>query len=158
VTSAPVVGEGHASRTHQARRASVAPGGATSPPRWRASQAWTVTSWKSAVRATTTSGSSRSSTGTSDSTATSGRKEKACPGLRRVHEAVWGTPLDARNFHRKVTGAPGLLEPVGTSTTRDGGGPAQLFRRGPHVPAPPRCCAADPRVAGPVDRSSRHGA
>ena len=50
--------------------------------------------------------------------------------LRRVYEAVWGTPLDPRNFHRKVTGAAGLLEPVGTTTTRDGGRPAQLFRRG----------------------------
>ena len=51
--------------------------------------------------------------------------------LRRVYEAVWGTALDARNFHRKVTGAAGFLEPVGATTTRDGGRPAQLFRRGP---------------------------
>ncbi|MFD0485614.1 NUDIX domain-containing protein [Kineococcus sp. GCM10028916] len=50
--------------------------------------------------------------------------------LRRVYEQVWGHPLDARNFHRKVTGADGFLEPVGSSTTRDGGRPAQLFRRG----------------------------
>jgi 8-oxo-dGTP diphosphatase len=51
--------------------------------------------------------------------------------LRRVYEAVWGTPLDPRNFHRKVTGAAGFLEPAGATTTRDGGRPAQLFRRGP---------------------------
>ncbi|PPK96108.1 8-oxo-dGTP diphosphatase [Kineococcus xinjiangensis] len=51
--------------------------------------------------------------------------------LRRVYEAVWGTPLDPRNFHRKVTGADGFLEPTGHSTTRDGGRPAQLYRRGP---------------------------
>ena len=50
--------------------------------------------------------------------------------LRRVYEVVWGTPLDPRNFHRKVTGTPGFLEPTGTSTTRDGGRPAQLFRSG----------------------------
>ncbi|GLZ29943.1 NUDIX hydrolase [Lentzea sp. NBRC 105346] len=53
--------------------------------------------------------------------------------LRRVYEIVWGTPLDARNFHRKVTGVTGLLEPTGGTTTRDGGRPAQLYRRGPAV-------------------------
>ncbi len=50
--------------------------------------------------------------------------------LRRVYEAVWGMPLDPRNFHRKVTGAAGFLEPTGRTTTRDGGRPARLFRRG----------------------------
>ena len=49
--------------------------------------------------------------------------------LRGVYEAVWGTPLDPRNFHRKVTKTPDFVEPVGTTTTRDGGRPAQLFRR-----------------------------
>ena len=51
--------------------------------------------------------------------------------LRRVYEAVWGTALDPRNFHRKVTGASGFLEPTGATTTRDGGRPARVFRRGP---------------------------
>jgi 8-oxo-dGTP diphosphatase len=51
--------------------------------------------------------------------------------LRRVYEVVWGQRLDPRNFHRKVTGAPGFLEPTGGTTTRDGGRPAQLYRRGP---------------------------
>ncbi|EOD59700.1 NUDIX hydrolase [Amycolatopsis vancoresmycina DSM 44592] len=50
--------------------------------------------------------------------------------LRRVYEVVWDTRLDPRNFHRKVTGADGLLEPTGRTTTRDGGRPAQLYRRG----------------------------
>jgi 8-oxo-dGTP diphosphatase len=50
--------------------------------------------------------------------------------LRRVYELVWDTRLDPRNFHRKVTGADGLLEPTGWTTTRDGGRPAQLYRRG----------------------------
>ncbi len=50
--------------------------------------------------------------------------------LRRVYEAVWGRPLDPRNFHRKVTSAPGFLEATGETTTRDGGRPAQLYRRG----------------------------
>jgi 8-oxo-dGTP diphosphatase len=51
--------------------------------------------------------------------------------LRGVYEAVWGTPLDPRNFHRKVTKTADFVEPVGATTTRDGGRPAQLFRRGP---------------------------
>jgi len=50
--------------------------------------------------------------------------------LRGVYEAVWGTPLDPRNFHRKVTKTPGFVEPSGATTTRDGGRPAQLFHRG----------------------------
>jgi 8-oxo-dGTP diphosphatase len=50
--------------------------------------------------------------------------------LRRVYEIVWGVSLDPRNFHRKVTGVPGLLEATGETTTRDGGRPAALFRRG----------------------------
>ena len=50
--------------------------------------------------------------------------------LRRVYETVWGTSLDPRNFHRKVSKTPGFLVPTGATTTRDGGRPAQLFRRG----------------------------
>lgn len=50
--------------------------------------------------------------------------------LRRVYEAVWGVPLDPRNFHRKVTGTPGFLLPAGGTTTRQGGRPAQLFTAG----------------------------
>lgn len=50
--------------------------------------------------------------------------------LRHVYEVVWGTTLDPRNFHRKVTSTPGFLEAAGRTTTRDGGRPAQLYRRG----------------------------
>jgi 8-oxo-dGTP diphosphatase len=50
--------------------------------------------------------------------------------LRRVYEIMWGATLDSRNFHRKVTGAAGFLVPVGRTTGRDGGRPAQLYRRG----------------------------
>lgn len=50
--------------------------------------------------------------------------------LRRVYEIVWGVSLDPRNFHRKVTGVEGLLEATGETTTRDGGRPAALYRRG----------------------------
>lgn len=51
--------------------------------------------------------------------------------LRRIYETVWATSLDPRNFHRKVTGTVGFVQPTGRSTTRDGGRPAQLYRRGP---------------------------
>jgi 8-oxo-dGTP diphosphatase len=50
--------------------------------------------------------------------------------LRRVYEAVWGTTLDPRNFHRKVTSNPGFVVPCDATTTRDGGRPAQLYRAG----------------------------
>jgi 8-oxo-dGTP diphosphatase len=52
--------------------------------------------------------------------------------LRRVYEIVWGTPLDPRNFHRKVTGARDFLVQTGTVTT-SGGRPAQVYRRGTAV-------------------------
>ncbi|GAA1478099.1 NUDIX domain-containing protein [Nocardioides aestuarii] len=50
--------------------------------------------------------------------------------LRRVYESVWGQPLDPRNFHRKVTGTEGFLEPTGQMTAREPGRPAQLYRAG----------------------------
>lgn len=50
--------------------------------------------------------------------------------LRHVYEAVWDVELDPRNFHRKITGTPGFVEPTGSTTTRGGGRPAELFRRG----------------------------
>lgn len=50
--------------------------------------------------------------------------------LRGIYEAVWGVLLDPRNFHRKATKTDGFVVPVGATTTRDGGRPAQLFRRG----------------------------
>jgi 8-oxo-dGTP diphosphatase len=52
--------------------------------------------------------------------------------LRRVYEAVWGVPLDPRNFHRKTTGTPGFLVSVGRDSVPGPGGgrPAALYRRG----------------------------
>jgi 8-oxo-dGTP diphosphatase len=57
------------------------------------------------------------------------RAEFTVAELRRVYEIVWGTPLDPRNFHRKVTGADRFLVETGLVTT-SGGRPAQLYRRG----------------------------
>ncbi|MEU7628634.1 NUDIX domain-containing protein [Nocardia sp. NPDC049220] len=50
--------------------------------------------------------------------------------LRKVYEIVWGEPLDQRNFHRKITGAEGVLIPTGEQTNRNGGRPAALYRCG----------------------------
>lgn len=50
--------------------------------------------------------------------------------LRSVYEVVWGEALDARNFHRKVTGA-GVLEATGRNVQRGPGRPAAVYR---HVP------------------------
>ena len=63
--------------------------------------------------------------------------------LRQVYEVVWGSLVDPRNFHRKVTGAQGFLRPTGRKTPRAGGRPAELYRRGnattlwPAVTPPP---------------------
>ncbi|WP_229398926.1 NUDIX hydrolase [Micromonospora okii] len=53
--------------------------------------------------------------------------------LRGVYETVWGHPLHAGNFHRKVLSVPGFVESTGASTERGGprGGPrAKLYRAG----------------------------
>lgn len=50
--------------------------------------------------------------------------------LRRVYEIVWGTSLDPRNFHRKVTGTPGFLIPADGTTVGERGRPARLYRTG----------------------------
>ncbi len=59
------------------------------------------------------------------------RREFTVGELREVYEAVWGTRLDPRNFHRKVTGAEGFLRGTGERTTRGGGRPARLYTAGP---------------------------
>jgi 8-oxo-dGTP diphosphatase len=49
--------------------------------------------------------------------------------LRKVYEIVWGTELDPRNFHRKVTGTKGFV--VDTKKLRvERGRPAQVYRVG----------------------------
>jgi 8-oxo-dGTP diphosphatase len=53
--------------------------------------------------------------------------------LRAVYEIVWGEPLHAGNFHRKVLSVPGFVESTGQMTERGGarGGPrAKLYRAG----------------------------
>jgi 8-oxo-dGTP diphosphatase len=50
--------------------------------------------------------------------------------LRAVYEAVWGVPLDPRNFHRKVTGVEGFVVSTGERRRPGIGRPATLYRRG----------------------------
>jgi 8-oxo-dGTP diphosphatase len=50
--------------------------------------------------------------------------------LRRVYEVVWGTPLDPRNFSRKVAHTEGFVQPTGGKRVPDTGRPAVLYRRG----------------------------
>ncbi|OJU42461.1 MAG: NUDIX hydrolase [Microbacterium sp. 69-10] len=65
--------------------------------------------------------------------------------LRAVYETVWGVPVDPRNFHRKVTGAEGFIEATG-GLVRDGGRPAQLYRRGPVGMLQPPFTRPDPHA------------
>jgi 8-oxo-dGTP diphosphatase len=60
-------------------------------------------------------------------------EELTVADLRHVYEAVWGVGLDPRNFHRKVTGTAGFLQPLGRAAPvgPEGGRPAALYRRGP---------------------------
>ena len=58
------------------------------------------------------------------------RPELTVSELRRVYEAVWGTPLDPRNFHRKVTSTPGFLVDTGRTVADGPGRPATLYRAG----------------------------
>jgi ADP-ribose pyrophosphatase YjhB (NUDIX family) len=49
--------------------------------------------------------------------------------LRKVYEVVWGTEVDPRNFHRKVTGTRGFV--VDTKKVRvERGRPAHVYRVG----------------------------
>jgi 8-oxo-dGTP diphosphatase len=61
------------------------------------------------------------------------RDEFTVGELRRVYEIVWDTPLDPRNFHRKVTGAERFLVETGSVSSSSGGRPAQLYCRGTAV-------------------------
>jgi len=77
--------------------------------------------------------------------------------LRRVYEIVWDVPLDPRNFHRKVTGADGFLEPTGETTTRNGGRPAQLYRRGnANLLIPPMLRPGLPPASSPPPQKRIH--
>lgn len=50
--------------------------------------------------------------------------------LQDVYEAVWGVPLDPRNFYRKVQSVDGFIVPAGPTRKAESGRPARLFRPG----------------------------
>jgi 8-oxo-dGTP diphosphatase len=64
--------------------------------------------------------------------------------LRGIHEAVWGSTLDPRNFQRTVTSTPGFLVPTARTVSGGRGRPAQLFRRGPATMLHPPMLRGDP--------------
>jgi 8-oxo-dGTP diphosphatase len=68
--------------------------------------------------------------------------------LRHVYETVWGTTLDPRNFHRKVTGTPGFLVPLHRTRT-EVGRPAELYRVGGVRLLHPAMLRAESRPGGP---------
>ncbi|AGZ43355.1 NUDIX hydrolase [Actinoplanes friuliensis DSM 7358] len=71
--------------------------------------------------------------------------------LQQVYEAVWGTPLDPRNFYRKVQSIPGFLLEDGPPRRTGNGRPAKTYRSGPrHDLYPPMVRSAD----GPADRGA----
>ncbi|MBD2898284.1 hypothetical protein amrb99_72510 [Actinomadura sp. RB99] len=51
--------------------------------------------------------------------------------LQRVYEAVWGIPLDPRNFYRKVQKSSGFIIAADTDRKITAGRPARLFKAGP---------------------------
>lgn len=51
--------------------------------------------------------------------------------LRRVYEVVWGVELDPANFHRKVSGSHGFVEPTAHLSQGGPGRPARYYRAGP---------------------------
>lgn len=73
--------------------------------------------------------------------------------LRRVYEAVWGVRLDPRNFSRKATTTPGLLEETGRTTSGGTGRPAALYRAARTPPNPgslPTTGPARGEISGPA--------
>lgn len=53
--------------------------------------------------------------------------------LQQVYEAVWGMPLDPRNFYRKIQGVHDFVIPAGNDRRTTKGRPARLFRAGPQT-------------------------
>jgi 8-oxo-dGTP diphosphatase len=73
--------------------------------------------------------------------------------VRRVYEIAWATPLNPRDFHRKVTGAERFLVETGKARS-SGGRPAQLYRRGDtNVLYPPMLRPRQRQACEPVRQS-----
>lgn len=71
--------------------------------------------------------------------------------LRTVYEVVWGRPLDAGNFQRKVRHSRDLVVPAGGVRAAVRGRPAELFRAaGPATAALGGPLRREPVSAGPA--------
>lgn len=66
--------------------------------------------------------------------------------LQQVYEAVWGVPLDERNFYRKVQAVPGFIEPAASERRVTKGRPARLFRAGPRAVLSPPLVRPEPSM------------
>ena len=55
--------------------------------------------------------------------------------LRTTYEAIWGSTLDPRNFHRKATKTASFIEPTGGTVREGAGRPATLYHLVPGVDA-----------------------
>ena len=53
--------------------------------------------------------------------------------LRETYEAIWGSALDPRNFHRKATKTASFIEATGGTVREGAGRPAALYRLVPGV-------------------------
>lgn len=69
--------------------------------------------------------------------------------LQDVYEAVWGIPLDPRNFYRKVQKTDGFIIAAGSARKAVTGRPARLFKAGPcEVLYPPMVRPAESSTIG----------
>jgi 8-oxo-dGTP diphosphatase len=64
--------------------------------------------------------------------------------LQQVYEAVWGVPLDQRNFYRKVQAVSGFIVPAAAERRLTKGRPARLFRAGPSTALYPPLVRPEP--------------
>lgn len=71
--------------------------------------------------------------------------------LQEVYEAVWGIPLDPRNFYRKIQKADGFIVAAGSARKPTTGRPARLFKAGP-------CEVLYPPMVRPAEASNADGA
>lgn len=70
--------------------------------------------------------------------------------LQDVYEAVWGMPLDPRNFYRKVQKADGFIVDAGSARKAATGRPARLFKAGP-------CTVLYPPMVRPAESPNTEG-